>query len=300
MERKHENRLDWVLVALLTLVGLGLRLAYLVRVPPFLDEYSSMLTGMSILRTGGIPRLPSGVLYPSGSLFSYLEAVFVGLFGLSDTVARLPSLLISGITLPVLYVVARYLLNRRAALLSVALLALAPEAVVWGGRARMYALLQLLVLLAVYYFYRSVLEKEPDGDGRTTPAWPWVVFFLAAIFAQDEAILLLPILWLAALAVRGPRWFLRPRVLLGQVLVPMAGVGIRYWLNEIRVPGEVYTGVHAAFLRFPPSLAHGLKKVAPFFSAPWAWRLRRLPPSCWWSTIPGRTIDTCSWSCPSF
>jgi len=155
MEQTGKNRLDWALVVLLTVAGLALRLAYSLRVPPFLDEYSSILTGLSILRTGGIPELPSGVLYPNGSLFSYLEAAFIGLFGLSDTVARLPSLLVSVATLPVLYLTARYFFNRRVALLSVALLAMHPEAVVWGGRARMYALLQLLVLLSLYFFYRN-------------------------------------------------------------------------------------------------------------------------------------------------
>jgi 4-amino-4-deoxy-L-arabinose transferase-like glycosyltransferase len=263
-----ETKVDWIVVAILTLVGLALRLAYLLRVPPFLDEYSSMLTGMGILRTGGIPELPSGVLYPSGSLFSYLEAAFIGLFGFSDLVARLPSLLLAGATLPVLYVVASKLLNRQAALLSVALLALAPEAVVWGGRARMYTLLQLLVLVAIYFFYRGVLDPRA---GRAIPSWMWSLFFLAAIFSQDEAIMLLPIFWVAALVVRGPRWFLRPGVLLGQVVLPLAGVGARYWLNEIRVPGEVYTLTHDSFFRFPPALAHGLKKIAPFFTAPAAW-----------------------------
>ncbi len=271
MERTDKSRLDWALVVLLTVAGLGLRLAYALQVPPFLDEYSSILTGLSILRTGGIPELPSGVLYPNGSLFSYLEAAFIGLFGLSDAVARLPSLLVSVVTLPVLYVIARYMLNRRVALLSVALLAMHPEAVVWGGRARMYALLQLLVLLSLYFFYRSVLETSPDRDAHPVPAWPWVVCFVAATFAQDEAILLLPILWLAALIVQGPRWFLRPGVLLLQVLVPVAAVGIRYWLNEIRVPGEVYTLTHDAFLRFPPAVGHGIAKIAPFFVDPWAW-----------------------------
>jgi 4-amino-4-deoxy-L-arabinose transferase-like glycosyltransferase len=271
MEQTGKNRLDWALVVLLTVAGLALRLAYSLRVPPFLDEYSSILTGLSILRTGGIPELPSGVLYPNGSLFSYLEAAFIGLFGLSDTVARLPSLLVSVATLPVLYLTARYFFNRRVALLSVALLAMHPEAVVWGGRARMYALLQLLVLLSLYFFYRSVLEALPDRDVRPPPAWPWVVCFVAATFAQDEAILLLPILWLAALIGRGPRWFLRPSALLLQVLVPVAAVGSRYWLNEIRVPGEVYTLTHDAFLRFPPAVGHGIVKISPFFVDPWAW-----------------------------
>jgi 4-amino-4-deoxy-L-arabinose transferase-like glycosyltransferase len=274
VKKTSDNKLDWALVALLSIGGVALRGAYLLRVPPFLDEYSSILTGMSILRTGGLPELPSGVLYPSGSFFSYLEAAFIGLFGFSDLVARLPSLLLAGLTLPLLYVVARRLFNRRVALLSVALLAMTPEAVVWGGRARMYSLLQLLALLTVYFFYLSVLDpgSHREGDaGRLTPAWPWVVCFVAAIFAQDEAILLLPVFLLAALVARGPRWFLKPGVLLGQILVPVAGVAARYWLNKIRVPGEVYTLSHEAFFRFPPALAHGLTKIAPFFTAPWIW-----------------------------
>lgn len=274
IDRPGWNRQEWLPVAFFTALGTGLRLAYLLRVPPFLDEYSSMLTGMGILRTGGLPRLPSGVLYPSGSLFSYLEAAFIGLFGFSDAIARLPGLLVSGLTLPVLYLVARRMLNRRVALLSVALLALSPEAVVWGGRARMYSLLQFLVLLMIYLFYDRVLEPGTNRDIHSTstpPTWPWVACFLAAIFTQDEAILLLPILWPAALVVRGPRWFVRPGVFLGQALLPTAGAGIRYWLNQIRVPGQVYTLTHDNFFRFPPAIAHGLIKIAPFFTAPWAW-----------------------------
>ena len=38
---------------------------------------------------------------------------------------------------------------------------------------------------------------------------PMIAVFLAAIFAQDEAILLLPAFWLAALGARGFRWLLR-------------------------------------------------------------------------------------------
>jgi predicted membrane-bound mannosyltransferase len=228
MSAVKENRLYWILVGVLTAAGLALRLAYMLKVPPFLDEYSSMLTGMSILRTGGIPLLPSGVLYPSGSLFSYLEAAFLGLLGFSDAVARLPSLLTGGLTLIVLYLVTQKMLNRRAALLSVALLAFMPEAIIWGGRARMYALLQLLTLLVVYFFYAAVMDIQSDGETRSrNPSWVWVICFLAAIFSQDEAILLLPLLWLAALAVRGIRWFLRPGVVVGQVLLPLGGVGIR-------------------------------------------------------------------------
>ena len=272
MNDLKEKRLYWILVGILTAMGLSLRLAYLLRVPPFLDEYSSILTGMSILSTGGIPLLPSGVLYPSGSLFSYVEAAFLGLLGFSDVVARLPSLLISGLTLIVLYFVAEKLLNRRAALLSVTFLAFMPEAIVWGGRARMYPLLQLVTLLTIYFYYYAVLDTPSGRDTQSRiPSWVWVVCFLAAIFTQDEAILLLPLLWLAALALRGIRWFFQPSVMLELVFLPLAGVGVRYWLNEVRVPGEVYIGMKASFFRFPPALAHGLKKIAPFFVDPSVW-----------------------------
>jgi hypothetical protein len=135
----------------------------------------------------------------------------------------------------------------------------------------MYALLQLMAVLAVHFFYRGVLDDEAEDGTSSALAWLWVLFFTAAIFAQDEGLLLMPIFWLAALVAKGWRWFLQPKVLVVQVLLPIGGMVARIWLYQIRVPGEVISIAKDAYFSFPPAVANGLKEVAPFFMAWWVW-----------------------------
>ena len=74
--------------------------------------------------------------------------------------------------------------------LAAALLAVAPEAVLWGGRVRMYAPLQFFVLAATVIFYVWVVEE------RDRPVYPvlFVLAYWASLFHHAEAMLLLP-LW---------------------------------------------------------------------------------------------------------
>jgi len=143
-------------------IGLTLRLVYLLHVYPFVDEYYSMLAVKMIL-TKGLPVMPSGLFYTHGLPYSYLGALFTGLFGFSQAMARLPSLLVSVATIPLLYQVGRRWFSPRAGLLAALMLALSPEAIEWGGRARMYALWQFCTLAAVYLLYQGLLRNGPTG-----------------------------------------------------------------------------------------------------------------------------------------
>jgi len=105
-------------------------------VSPFVDEYISIWAARKILEQG-IPLLAAGTIYDHGLLFSYLDALFLGLLGMSETVARFPTLLVSTLTIPLAFLLGRRLLSPGAGLLAALLLALDPEAIVWGGRARM-------------------------------------------------------------------------------------------------------------------------------------------------------------------
>jgi 4-amino-4-deoxy-L-arabinose transferase-like glycosyltransferase len=138
----------FVAVLILTAAAFALRLAYLLHSHPFIDEFTTVLAAVAILERG-LPVLPSGLFYEHGLLFSYLDAPFVALAGEAGlfSVARLPSLLIGTATVPLLYWVGRRWLSPGAGLVAAALLAFSPEGIVWGGRARMYALAQLLVLI---------------------------------------------------------------------------------------------------------------------------------------------------------
>jgi hypothetical protein len=208
----------WALV--LTAGAFALRLAYLLHSHPFIDEFTTILAARAVLQSG-LPVLPSGLFYEHGLLFTYLDAPFVALAGeeVLFAVARLPSLLIGTLNVPLMYAVGRRWVSPRAGLLAAALLAFSPEGMVWGGRARMYALAQLLVLYLAFLVYETSRSRADSGGrpGRLlAPRWLALPVLLAVLLTQLGALILVPPLLAGALAVgwlerpAGARpWFLR-------------------------------------------------------------------------------------------
>jgi len=226
-----------VAVLVLTAIAFVLRLAYLLYSHPFIDEFTTLLAARSIL-DGGLPVLPSGLFYEHGLLFSYLDAPFVALADDETlfSLGRLPSLVIGTASVPLLYWVGRRWLSPLAGLVAAALLVFSPEGIVWGGRARMYALAQLLVLLLAFLVYEGSL-----GDGGPSPRigprkarWLALLTLGALLLTQFGALILVPPLLVGALVVgwltrpKGMRpWFTQRAVLAEAVgLVAVVGLGV--------------------------------------------------------------------------
>jgi 4-amino-4-deoxy-L-arabinose transferase-like glycosyltransferase len=219
-----------IILLLITVAAFALRLTYLLYSHPFIDEFTTVLAARAILQHG-LPLLPSGLFYEHGLLFSYLDAPFVGLAGekTSFAVARLPSLLMGTAAIPFLYWIGRRWLSPQAGLVAAALLAFSPEGIVWGGRARMYALAQLLVLLLAFLVYEGSLR-----EGRPRLRWLALLTLLAVLLTQLGSIILVPPLLIGALVVgwltrpNGSRpWFFRPAVLAeGGGLAAVVGLGL--------------------------------------------------------------------------
>lgn len=259
-----ERVLVGVVLGALLIAAVVLRWLYIERISLFFDEYITIYAARTILQRG-VPLFPSGNFYTHGLLFNYLLAPALGIFGLNEAILRLPSLLLSLGTVVVLFLVGRRLFSTTAGLVAAAAAALDPEAITWGARARMYTLLQLLVLLSTFVFYRAAIE-----DDRPRLRWLALGLLVAAMLAQVEAALLLPAFGLALLAVRGVRWCLRPSVI-GPFLVGLAGfvaivsgasLGEASHLEQI---GEV-----RPYLTLPGSgLLAGLKSFAPALLDVW-------------------------------
>ena len=210
-------RLQTITILGLILAGFALRLRYLMTTHPFFDEYTTVLAARQILQYGW-PVLPSGLFYEHGLLSTYVIVPFTALF-INTPVAqwqpahwglmlsRWPSSLLGTATIPLIYAIgysglgrARYPtsqskafpwdiphLKSQISLLAAGLFALSPEGMVWGGRARMYALATLLVLLTVYWAYQ----------GATHPAlaryrWWAILTLLATLLTQFGALMLIP------------------------------------------------------------------------------------------------------------
>ncbi|MCB0211194.1 MAG: glycosyltransferase family 39 protein [Anaerolineae bacterium] len=218
----------------LILAGFALRIYYLTTTHPFFDEYTTVLAARQIIETGW-PVLPSGLFYEHGLLATYVIAPFTALFSHQPLaswqpahwglmLSRWPSVLISTLTIPFIYFVGQKTdmanpLAKNAALLAAGLFAFSPEGMVWGGRARMYALATLLVLVTVYLAYRGTIYPY-----RAAFRWGALLALLAALLTQLGALMLIPPLIIAMLvnsfSHNRPRqtttrlWFLQKTVLL--------------------------------------------------------------------------------------
>jgi 4-amino-4-deoxy-L-arabinose transferase-like glycosyltransferase len=277
-----------IAVAIVVLMGIGayFRLTHLTAVSPHVDEYATLWAAQKIMEHG-YPLLPSGSIYLPGVLFSYLEALFIYLFGFSEEVARVPSLLFGLSAIPLVYLLGKRMFSRGVGLLGAALLTFSPEAIVWSGRARMYALQQLAVLLALCCFYEGFI-----GSDNRRPRYLFALFFIAALFSQTTTVLLFPPLLLAILVRRGGRWFFKPGVLVPLLLSGMGALAT-FMLNAVaRLPtsiqsffafwpifakmniyGPVVSAGERPFFEF--SLGWGLK--SGFFFREFCWSLPYLP-----------------------
>jgi hypothetical protein len=272
---RPNGRLRWGwLVALLLipclLVAFSLRLAFAQGSSLYIDEFTTLLAARYTAQFG-VPRAPSGVYYTRGLLFTYLEAPLALLQPFDKVLVRLPSVLLGTGAVLALFALGRRMFTATAALLAAVWLALASEAIIWGGRARMYALLQFFVLLAVYFFYKGVIERRRDGARHL-----FVLFFLAALYTQLETAILLPAFGLAWLLWQKPRDWLRPAVWLDLALLSI-GLPLRLWLHGLMVlPGLPPPANPQPFLAPGVGLWAGFQALGPFFTTPDRWLVTAL------------------------
>jgi 4-amino-4-deoxy-L-arabinose transferase-like glycosyltransferase len=266
----------WIAALIPLLLGFALRLHYLLQAEPFVDEPTTLLVAQAIARTG-LPILPSGLLYGNDPVFSYLAGALVAALGTNLAVIRALSLGASLATLALVYLVGRRafaapggegvgtgagLASPWIGLWAALFLALSPEAIVWGTRARAYALLQLLAFLAAWLFYLGVAEGRP-GLRRLG-----LLLLAVAVYVHPEAALLLPALVAGVVVVAGWQWWLRPDRLIELVLAA-AAVGSRFWWQMVLATGRI-GGFDTPTGSRPPielfrDLPARVRAVSPFF-----------------------------------
>jgi 4-amino-4-deoxy-L-arabinose transferase-like glycosyltransferase len=259
---KYSLRLTNQLTLVLTLIAFALRLAYALNSHPFIDEFTTVLAAQTILERGW-PILPSGLFYEHGLTFSYLDAPFVALAGpqFSFAIARLPSIFIGSALVPLLYRVGRRWFSPGAGLVAATLLAASPEGMVWGGRARMYALAQLLILMLAVLAYEGSL-----GPGKARLRWLAWLTLLAALLTQLGALLFVPPLLVSIFTVR---WLTADEVHLakGKLSAVIRMLSPWEWLG---LAGIVGTGILVKRLGQPlGATALGSEKAPNLFLALW-------------------------------
>jgi 4-amino-4-deoxy-L-arabinose transferase-like glycosyltransferase len=215
------------LVAILTLVGFGLRFGHLLGRVYHIDEFISMLAAIMVAQKG-LPVLPSGLFYDLGLTVSYLSGALVGLLGFNELIIRWPSCLASTLTIPLCYGIGRRLFSSRLAGLAAAtLVAFDSNAVLWGGRMRMYAVAQLGIFLLLYWLIEGTLRRP-----RPSSRYLFIAFCVMTLLSHTASGVLLPPLLISLVLVTwlsGSTWYrhsLRWReiAVAGLALAPVFGI----------------------------------------------------------------------------
>jgi hypothetical protein len=241
------------------LAGFSLRLMYARTISLHVDEFISLLAIRGALRHG-YPLLPSGTLYEQALLFSYAEALLLKIFGFGPLMGRAFSVALGLATIWLVYHVGSGLFSRHVGLVAAAMTAFSSEAIAWGARVRMYALLQFLVLLTVWFLWRG-------GTGRGGARYRWlaILCYLGALFTHPVSVLLLVPLVLGLVLLRGIRGLLRPSSIL-ELLVPLCGILATLLLKAVGQPGQLQSLAEARPYLAPSfNLAEAWPPIAPFF-----------------------------------
>jgi 4-amino-4-deoxy-L-arabinose transferase-like glycosyltransferase len=122
-------------------------------------------------------------------LYYYLLWPWVRLAGTSEFALRFPSVFFGTLTVPLLWVMARRLLGKRAAWLSVLLLTLSPLHVYYAQEARMYTLLTFLGLMSSFLLLRML--NLHSANLRTPIVWAYILITAAALYTHYFAFFLL-------------------------------------------------------------------------------------------------------------
>lgn len=158
-ERKWLGRATYMLLAVLVLVGLGLRTWRLGSLNFWGDEDITALAVKGILEHG-YPQFPSGMIYFRSMLTTYTSGASAALLGLNETALRLPSVGFSLATIVITFFFAQRLFSAQVGLLAAFILAFSHWELEFGRHARMYASFAFFYTFALYAIYRGVYEHK--------------------------------------------------------------------------------------------------------------------------------------------
>lgn len=140
---------DYAILGTIFLVGVLVRFWGLGNVGLHGDEETTAMPVLQILKTG-IPTQPAGFLYLRAIGQSYLMALSVLLFGVTEWALRFPSAIVGSLGVVISYFLGRNFLPPRWNILFVSIVALYPSFITLSQTARMYIfLLTFLMLFAV-------------------------------------------------------------------------------------------------------------------------------------------------------
>jgi 4-amino-4-deoxy-L-arabinose transferase-like glycosyltransferase len=171
---------EWLPVGIITLLAFILRIANIGTHSFWVDEYLHVLPAWDFISGNGLNHIDGS----NGIFTTWIEVVFLFIFGKSELAARLPMVLFSTATVPILYIFTKRLFNRDIALLSILFFTLSLFSIYWGRVVRNYAAF-LPFFLMVHLLFIQIFEPEKGWINRKTSfaVKPIILLLLAIILA---------------------------------------------------------------------------------------------------------------------
>ncbi|HEV8647271.1 MAG TPA: glycosyltransferase family 39 protein [Burkholderiales bacterium] len=194
----------WLAAALVTLVAAALRFYRLDENSLTVDEATMVMWAQSILDRG-YPVLPGGtteVQLATYELYSYILAVFVGIFGTSDFAVRLAPVVLGIGTTYVIFSSSCNWFNLRTGLLAGLLYATMPWAIFWSQDAFHPQSHQFFAALTLVYAER--VFQGPAIQARNY--YLAALYFSCGFLCWEGLGFMLPILLIVALVLRWGDW----------------------------------------------------------------------------------------------
>jgi len=270
-----------ILLAGVVLLGLALRLYRIGSQSVWYDE----VFALSVSRlpwTQMNAALVRDLVHPP--LHYYLLHGWLGAFGFGPLQGRLLSALFGTLSVLMMYPLARYLFDRRTALLSALLLACSQLAVMYSQEARPYAQFLLFFLCCVYLFLRALREKR-------LPLWiAFLCLTSLVIYTYYYGFFVLGSLLLFGIVYRN-RYSLPPTWLLGGIF--WLALAYLPWLSS-GVIGQALHGQKAqrlsAWAHSGPAFGHWFTAVASLNTFNNGRANGLLASAPWWTFIVGGVL----------
>ena len=164
-------------ISCLLIIGFWLRIHNLGLLGFIVDEGHQALAVNGILKHG-YPLVPSGVAYAWNLLYIYMQSFTALVFGLNEFSLRLPGVLFSLASIPLIYLFSRSLFDSKVGLLSAFLLTFSVWEIEVSRFARAYAVYQFFYILSLFTFYKGFIKGERLHQYLVPP-----VFILTYMFA---------------------------------------------------------------------------------------------------------------------
>ena len=245
IEKSNSNTKSGLLFLLILLAGIFARVWELGFVPGDInqDEAFAGYEAYSILKygmdTAGYHNPVYLVAWGSGmnALESYLMMPFIALFGLKVWVIRLPQMIVGVLSLPAVYFLMKRLADRKAAFLSMLLLAVCPWHIIasrWGLESN---LAPGFLLFGLFFFVKG-LEK-PKYLLLSALMYGLSLYCYSTYWIYTPFIILIQVIYcLAKKKLRFDRYLLLSGLILAVLAAPLLlflAVNMGY-LDEIRTP----------------------------------------------------------------